>query len=79
MREGWRKDWYFVRIGTCGSLGLQHQLLMLMRKVWTAGSVVKDWKDAEIVPIPKKGDFQHCEGNQFVRCSWKVIWTYTAR
>ena len=44
----------------CGGLGLQHRLLVLMRKKWTSGSVVKDWKDAEIVPIPKKGDLKHC-------------------
>ena len=34
---------------------------MLIRKIWTAGSVAKDWKDAEIVPIPKKGDLKHCD------------------
>ena len=25
-----------------------------------AGVVVRDWKDAEIVPIPKKGDLRDC-------------------
>ena len=23
--------------------------------------MAKDWKDAEIVPIPKKGDLKHCD------------------
>lgn len=44
----------------CVGLGLQHRLLVLVRKMWTAGSVVKDWKDEEIFPIPKKGDLKHC-------------------
>ena len=78
MREAGGRTGILSELILCRSLGLQHQLLMLMRKVWTAGSVVKDWKDVEIVLIPKKGDFQRCEGNQFVRCSWRVIWTYAA-
>ena len=39
----------------CGGPQLHHQLLMLMQEVWKVGYVVQDWKDAEIVPIPKKG------------------------
>jgi hypothetical protein len=40
---------------------LFNRLLQLMKDVWHTGDVVKDWKDAEIVPIPKKGDLRHCD------------------
>ena len=26
------------------------------QEVWKRGAVVKDWRDSEIVPIPKKGE-----------------------
>ena len=29
-----------------------------MDDVWKRGKVVKDWQNAEIVPIPKKGDLR---------------------
>jgi len=29
-----------------------------MRAVWSDGEVVADQKDAEVVPMPKKGDLQ---------------------
>jgi len=45
----------------CGGPELQHCLLVLMREIWTVESAVKDWKDAEIVPIPKKGDLKNCD------------------
>ena len=32
-----------------------------MKDVWKEKSVVPDWKDAEIVPIPKKGNLQSCD------------------
>jgi len=44
----------FVCVGI--NVCLQCELLVLMREVWKMGCVVQDWKDAEIVPIPKKGD-----------------------
>ena len=31
-----------------------------MEDEWRAGTVVSDWKDAIIVPIPKKGDLREC-------------------
>ena len=45
----------------CGGPELQCKLLVLMREVWKMGCVVQDWKDAEIVPIPKKGDLKNCD------------------
>ena len=45
----------------CGGTELQDRLLLLMRDLWTMGKVVKDCQDAEIVPIPKKGDLRKCD------------------
>ena len=36
-----------------GSPELQDRLFLLMEDVWRRGKVVKDWQDAEVVPIPK--------------------------
>ena len=44
-----------------GGAELQDRLLLLMEDVWKKGKVVKDWQDAEIVPIPKKGDLRKCD------------------
>lgn len=40
---------------TFGGLVLHTRLLDIMKAVWEEQSVVSDWKDAEVVPIPKKG------------------------
>ena len=32
-----------------------------MQDMWGGGGVVSDWKDAVIVPIPKKGDLMNCD------------------
>ena len=45
----------------CGGPELQYGLLVLMREMWKMRCVVQDWKDAEIVPIPKKGDLKNCD------------------
>ena len=45
----------------CGGPELTQRLLCLMTEIWHAGEVVKDWMDAEIVPIPKKGDLRYCD------------------
>lgn len=44
-----------------GGAELQDRLLLLLEEVWNARSVVQDWKDAVIVPIPKKGDLKKCD------------------
>ena len=44
-----------------GGVELQDRLLLLMEDIWKEGKVVKDWQDAEIVPIPKKGDLRKCD------------------
>ena len=45
----------------CGGPVLRGRLLQLMQDIWRDGEVVADWKDAEIVPVPKKGDLQSCD------------------
>ena len=35
-------------------------LLVLVQNVWREGCVPKDWRDALIVPVPKKGDLWSC-------------------
>ena len=42
----------------CGGTEMHDSILKL---VWEEGSVVADWKDAEIVPIPKKGNLKRCD------------------
>jgi hypothetical protein len=45
----------------CGGHELWDRLLDLMKRVWEEGRVVEDWKNAEIVPIPKKGNMKVCD------------------
>ena len=44
-----------------GGGDLLDRLLLVMQDVWRERAVVKDWKDAEIIPIPKKGDLRVCD------------------
>ena len=44
-----------------GGGALWLRLLELIQDMWNQGRVVSDWKDALIVPIPKKGDLQQCD------------------
>ena len=36
-------------------------LLELVQAVWSEEKVPKDWVDAVLVPIPKKGDLKNCD------------------
>ena len=40
---------------------LWDRILEVMQKVWEEGKVVRDWQDAVVVPIPKKGDLKQCD------------------
>ena len=40
---------------------LWDRVLELIQVIWSEGKVVDDWKNADVVPIPKKGDLQHCD------------------
>ena len=44
-----------------GGAELWDRMLELMKDVWKEKSVVADWKDAEIIPIPKKVNLQSCD------------------
>ena len=43
---------------------LTDRLLQYIQPVWQEGTVVEDWRDAEIVPIPKKGNLKLCDNWQ---------------
>ena len=45
----------------CGGPTLHSRLLTLIEAVWREGEVFKDWKDAVIVPVPKKGNLKSCD------------------
>ena len=45
----------------CCSGSLLDQLVELFQMVWKEGSVPQEWKDALVVPIPKKGDLSQCD------------------
>ena len=44
-----------------GGLALHRRIHSLISQIWAGGSVVSEWRDAEIVPIPKKGDLRSCD------------------
>ena len=41
-----------------------HALLALVHQVWREGTVPQAWRDAELVPVPKKGDLTVCDNWQ---------------
>jgi hypothetical protein len=45
---------------TFGGPNSQSRMLDVMKSVWKNQGVVSDWKNAEIIPIPKKGDLHQC-------------------
>ena len=40
---------------------LLEYLVKLFTRVWNTGSVPQDWKDALLIPVPKKGDLSLCD------------------
>ena len=44
-----------------GGAALHRRLHHLFLKIWDSGAVVSDWRDADVVPIPKKGDLRLCD------------------
>ena len=44
-----------------GPIELKKQVLNLFQRIWAETAVIEDWKNAEIVPIPKKGDLKVCD------------------
>lgn len=39
----------------------KQSLLILVCRVWDIGDVPQEWKDAQLVTIPKKGDLSLCD------------------
>lgn len=48
-----------VKVAACEDLFF-HAIMDLVEKVWKDKCVPKDWSDAVIIPIPKKGDLGNC-------------------
>ena len=44
----------------CAGSPFKEALLELIHQIWEEGAVPQAWRDAELVPIPKKGDLSHC-------------------
>ena len=59
-KAGGKNDVLPEMLKCCGANPLQH-LVQLFHQVWRDGCVPKEWKDALIVPIPKKGDLIVCD------------------
>ena len=49
-----------IRAG-CGSEEFRLHLVDLIKAAWRDQKVPNDWRDAIIVPIPKKGDLTSCD------------------
>ena len=52
-------------VKSCGGLLLEY-LMDLFQTVWKEGRVPEEWRDAILIPIPKKGDLSYC-------ANWQVI------
>ena len=44
-----------------GEAPLSPYILDLFRSIWLAGAVPQEWRDAQLIPIPKKGDLSLCD------------------
>ena len=53
------KDDNCTRLG--GGEGLMEYLLKLFNRVWHERTIPQEWKDALIVPIPKKSNLSSCD------------------
>ena len=40
---------------------LHECLLALILTVWSSGGVPQEWRNAQLVPIPQRGDLSHCD------------------
>ena len=49
-----------VKIACFGEV-FPKRLLELVHEVWKEKSVPSEWRDAILIPIPKKGDLSHCD------------------
>ena len=61
MRKAGGKSGVLPELIPHGGVDLWDRILEVMQKVWEEGKVVRDWQDAVVVPIPKKGDLKQCD------------------
>ena len=61
MRKAGVKSGVLPELILHGGVDLWDRMLEVMQKVWEEGKVVRDWQDAVVVPIPKKGDLKQCD------------------
>ena len=61
MRKAGGKSGILPELILHGCPELWERMLKMIRQVWEDGTVVRDWKDSLVVPIPKKGDLRHCD------------------
>ena len=47
-------------IRSCGEVMVDN-ILELLQTVWREQKVPEEWRDAMLIPIPKKGDSSHCD------------------
>ena len=48
-------------------------VLDLVRSAWSTSSVPQDWRDAQLVPIPKKGDLSSCDNRQGIALQQRLV------
>ena len=56
MRKAGGKSSVLPELILHGGLYLWDRMLEVMQKVWEEGKVVRDWQDAVVVPVTKKGE-----------------------
>ena len=56
MRKAGGKTGILPEMVLFGGGVLWDRVLELMQVIWSEGEVVDDWKNADVVPMPKKGD-----------------------
>ena len=61
LKKAGGKSGILPELLVCGGADLEERLLQLMTGTWEEDEVVDDWRDAIIVPIPKKGDLTLCD------------------
>ena len=61
VKEGWRYIKNSPEMTVAGGPVLHRVLLNLFRQVWGKGCVFDEWRDALVVPVPKRGDLNVCD------------------
>ena len=70
-REGGKSGILPEMVKGCGGEMMDH-IIDLFATVWREEEVPQDWRDALLVPIPKKGDLTQCDNWRGSAC-W-IVW-----